>query len=268
MHPPPLPSDLPIDDKAFVIDQSVSQDWEKVLLPTQQTSSVYTLESIVHTVEKNASIIIGTARYSGTKRKYAGMLPEMTTGRYEELFATITGPRWNTEKIPRETAVSMLGFCKYFRKGTGYVVDEREKADVVVQRMLAYKARMKSYFHLVPKVFFIQRLGHTVALPVALMQEYKEGYCALLERTAAQGMRLEPDEQEYLVNGIYQLTKITRRTHNPNLREDSMLVALAYAIPAHTVTAYTQDHDIKALVLLTRHLAPDRKVDTMLLRKP
>ncbi|MDO8642192.1 MAG: hypothetical protein Q7R76_01200 [Candidatus Woesearchaeota archaeon] len=264
---PPFPSDMPVDERVYVLDQSLAEEKtpEGIINGTTPT---YTLESVVHNVEQSSSVVIRVLRNDNRKGGYGSIAPEIQARQYETLLARIEGWRFDGGKTPKKKVAQQIFFVRHFREGKGYIVDEGEKSEVVVQRMRAYEQRIARYHPLVPKAFFIEKIGTTAALPAELMVHYAEEYRQRLEQIQGNGARLSPEEQNYLVDQIQQLTKTSQvKSNPPHLRDDGRLVALAYALPAKQVTVYSHDRDIKALVMLTRHLAPERDVDTVFLRQ-
>lgn len=269
---PPLPPDVPIDEHAHVIDHSCRGEERTEPILSASVPS-YTLESILHSIEQGITrILLGAQRNrdfsSYTKTgKHTAILPELEEREYDELIVSMekTRFRFDKELVPKQRIEQLIRFCAHFRIGEGYVVDEREHDDIIVQRMQAYQKEIARYQHLVPKVFFRRRLGSPTALSAKLMQEYRQEY---LRQLSAANVRLMADEQEYLLYSIHKLTYTTQsgRKLSPNIREDEMVMALAYAVPARRVVTYTFDGDIKALFLFSRHLAPDKEVNVALLK--
>ena len=265
---PPLPLNMPVDENAYVLDQTLADEETPEGIIDGKTPT-YTLESLVDAVERSISIVIRVIRSDGERSRYGDIAAEILARHYDKLLAQMGKWRFAEGKtqIQKEGMVQTIFFIRHFREGTGYVVDEQEKGEVVVRRMRVYERKIARYHPLVPKAFLIEKMGTPAALPAALMTHYVREYRQRLEQIYADGASLCSEEQYYLVNEIQQLTRTSHeRSAPPHLRSDGRLVALAYALPAERVTVYSHDRDIKALVMLTRHLAPEREVDAIFLR--
>lgn len=271
LTPPPFPADAPFDEHALVIDGSLFR-MPRPDMVLNRPEPVYTLESMIRHSERSITIVVGSVMNQSKKdrrKKYKHIIPERTEEGYAEFIGQVERMVFNEKKGDKEDIRDSIRFMKFFRIGEGYVIDEQEKDNPITERMQWYQKQMAYFFPLVPKVFFANKIGSVSALPADVMRTYRQQYREMLEQAARRGAVLTDGEEEYLLERIQKITNPERTGYRSkaNIKDDSKLVAVAYAVPANRVTVYSHDNDVKALVMLTRHLAPERKVDMVLMKK-
>ncbi len=271
LTPPPFPADAPFDEHALVIDESLLRR-SRADMVLNRPEPVYTLESMVRNSERSITIVVGSVMNRSRKdrrKKHRHIIPERTEEGYAEFIGQVERMVFDERKGDKEDIRDSIRFMKFFRVGEGYVIDEQEKDNPITDRMQWYQKQMAYFFPLVPKVFFADKIGSAAALQANVMRTYRQQYREMLEQAAQKGVVLTNEEEGYLLERIQKIT-FTGRTNyrsKAGIKDDSKLVAAAYAVPADRVTVYSHDNDVKALVILTRHLAPERKVDMILMRR-